>query len=130
MRRLVLLALISTVASTPVWAQLRIATGIHPAATVPALRPGIMFLERTSASAPQTAAVSREWKWAASGAAIAAVIVGAYGAGQQARVSGDTFLRQPVLRFAALGAVGGAVIGTLAHAAIHRATPAMAPNGR
>jgi hypothetical protein len=129
MRRLILLALISTLASAPVCAQQQLACGIHPASAL-GQRPGHVLLDRTQATAPETTGVRGGSRWAARGAAIGAVVVGAYGVGMQGHRSGDPLLRQPVVRFGAFGAVSGGLIGALAHAATHRAPRAVSPNVR
>ena len=130
MRRLVLIALVSLVASVPAHAQARSLAGIRPDSGASYHRPSAALLDRTLASATQTAGVKSGWKWTTIGAVTGAIVVGAIGTRRQASRSGDPFLRQPVVRFGAVGAISGGLIGALAHAVTDRATSAMSPNDR
>ena len=130
MRRLVWVALVSLVVSTSAHAQLRSIAGIRPDSSAPDRPSHVPLLDRTLVSVPRTAVANRGWTWTALGAATGAVVAGAIGTSRQARRSEDPFLRQPVVRFGALGAVSGGVLGALAHAITHRAPSAMSPNDR
>ena len=130
MRRLVLVALVSLVASTAAHAQVRSIAGIRPDTTALDRQSDVPLLARTPVAVPQTAGANRGWTWTAIGAATGAVVVGAIGTSRQARRSEDPLLRQPVVRFGALGAVSGGLVGALAHAIAHRAPSAVSPDDR